>query len=128
MLQPIVFQDIEMVLTTYLRTALAAHGYPGVYVSNRRQSQPVAVWIRRDGGPMLDPLRDAARVAVNVYSAGSTDANVSALTNKVSALMRAAPDGDPIVRVEQLSGPSPIAGTVPQRFLVFEVVHRGEEL
>jgi len=125
---PIIFSDIEMVLTSYLRTALAAHGYPGIYVSNRRQSQPVAVWIRRDGGPMLDPLRDAARVAVNVYSAGSTDENVSNLTNTVSALMRAAPDGNPIVRVTQLSGPSPIAGTVPQRFLVFEVVHRGEEL
>jgi hypothetical protein len=125
---PVVFPDVELELCSYLRTTLADYGYPGIFVSNRRESQNVAVWVRRDGGPVLDKTRDAARVGINVYSAGATDAGVTALAATVAALMRAAPDGDPIVKVDQLSGPSPIPGSVPQRFMLFEVVTRGSDL
>lgn len=125
---PIIFPDVELVLTGYLRGALAANGYPGIFVSNRRESQETAVWVRRDGGPTLDVVREAARVGINVYA--SKEQAATDLARTVSALMRAAADGDPIVRVEQSSGPSPIADetNIPRHYQTFEVWVRGTEL
>lgn len=123
---PIVFPDVELVITSYLRTALADYGYPDMFVSNRRGTQTQAVWVRRDGGPTLDVVREAARVGVNVFDA--TEQKVANLAQTVSALMRVAADGAPIVRVEQIAGPSPIADATPRRYLTFEVVVRGSEL
>lgn len=124
---PIIFPDVELTLTAALRTALAAHGYPGMFVSNRRETQTSAVWIRRDGGPTLDVVREAARVGVNVFA--PTEQAVTDLARTVSALLRAAANGTPILRVVQTSGPSPIAdGSGPRRYMTFEVVTRGTEL
>lgn len=123
---PIVFPDVELVITSYLRTQLASYGYPGIFVSNRRESQTQAVWVRRDGGPTLDVVREAARVGVNVFDA--TEQKVANLAQTVSALMRIAADGAPIVRVVQTAGPSPIADATPRRYLTFEVTVRGSEL
>jgi hypothetical protein len=124
---PVYFPDVELWATGYLRTALAEHGYPGVYVSNRRETQPVAVWIRRDGGPTLDVVRESARIGVNVYAAGPNDSAVSALTRVVSGLLRAAADGAPVCSVVQTSGPSPIADALPRRYMTFELVVRGTQ-
>lgn len=125
---PIVFPDVELVLTTYLRAALAAHGFPGVFVSNRRETQQTAVWVRRDGGPTLDVVREAARVGVNVFA--PTDKAATDLALTVAALMRVAADGTPILRVVQTAGPTPIAdGTsVQRRYMTFEVHVRGAAL
>lgn len=123
---PIIFPDVELELTGYLRTALAAHGYPGVFVSNRRESQATAVWVRRDGGPTLDQVREAARVGVNVFA--PTEQTVTDLARTVSALLRAAADGTPVVRVTQTGGPSPIADAGPRRYMTFEVTVRGAAL
>ena len=123
---PIIFPDVELALTGRLRTALAAHGYAGVFVSNTRGTQATAVWVRRDGGPALDQVREAARVGINVFAPSEQAATDLART--VSALMRAMPDGAPILRVEQTSGPSPIADSSPRRYMTFEVDVRGTEL
>lgn len=124
---PIVFPDVELWATGYLRTALAAHGYAGTFVSNRRENQAVAVWIRRDGGPTLDPIREVARLGVNVFA--KTEQAATDLGRTVSALLRAAADGDPVLRVEQVAGPSPIADTSgPRRFMSFELTVRGVEM
>jgi hypothetical protein len=53
---------------------------------------------------------------------------VSDLARKVDALVRAAPDGTPILHVQRLSGPSPVAGNQPQRMLMFDVIQRGTNL
>jgi hypothetical protein len=84
------------------------------------------VWVRRDGGPTLDVVREAARLGVNVFDA--TEQKVANLAQTLCALMRIAADGTPIVRVQQTSGPSPIADSTPRRYMTFEVVVRGEEL
>jgi hypothetical protein len=123
---PVIFPDVELELVGYLRTALAAHGYPDTFVSNRRESQPTAVWVRRDGGPTLDVVREAARVGVNVYAL--TEQAVTNLARTVSALLRTAADGDPVVKVEQSMGPSPIADASPRRYMTFEVWVRGTQL
>ena len=124
----VLFPDAETAVVAYLRPALAANGYPTIFISNRRETQTLAVWVRRDGGPTLDGNRDAARMSINCYAAGPTDVNVSALARKVDALMRAAANGAPIIHTRRLSGPAPIPGTVPQRFLMFDVVLRGTNL
>lgn len=124
---PIVFPDVELELTGYLRANLPAY-FPGVFVSNVRGSQTLAVWVRRDGGPELDQVREAPRVGVNVYAPTEQQATNLALT--VSALLRSCADGDPILRVRQALGPSPIADEtgIPRRFMSFEIHVRGVEL
>lgn len=123
---PIIFPDVELTLTGYLRAALAANGYPGIFVSNARGTQATAVWVRRDGGPVLDQIRESARVGINVFA--PTEQAVTNLARTVSALMRAAADGSPIVRVTQPTGPTPIADASPRRYMTFEVVVRGTDI
>lgn len=125
---PIIFPDVEMWATTYLRDALAAHGFPGIYVSNRRGTQDVAVWVRRDGGGPRSQVLEAAQVGINVYYKGSTDSDVSLLARVTAALLRGAADGKPVCRVTELIGPSPVADTIPRRYMTFEVLVRGLEL
>lgn len=125
---PIVFPDVELWATGYLRAALAGLGHGDVYVSNRRGNQTKAVWIRRDGGPVLDKVLEAPRLGVNVYAAGDTDQAVSELAGLVSALLRAGANGSPVVRVDQTSGPSPVPDPIPRRYLTFDLVVRGTEL
>lgn len=125
---PVIFPDVELWATEHLRGALATYGYPGLFVSNERGTQGTAVWVRRDGGPTLDVVREAARLGINVYAA--TERAATELARTVSAIMRAAADGSPVVKVEQSSGPSPIAdGTgTPRRYMTFEVWVRGTTL
>lgn len=122
----VVWPDVELWATGYLRTALAAYGYPGIFVSNRREAQTTAVWVRRDGGPGLDSIREAARLGVNVFAPKEQAATDLART--VSALMRSGADGEPVLRVVQTLGPSPVADNQPRRYMTFEVTVRGAEL
>jgi hypothetical protein len=124
---PIIFPDVELWAVGYLRTALASYGYPGMFVSNRRETQTTAVWVRRDGGPTLDAVREAPRLGVNVFA--PTEQAVTNLARTVSALLRAGADGVPVVRVTQTSGPSPIPDeSGPRRYMTFELIVRGTEL
>jgi hypothetical protein len=123
---PIIFPDVELWATGYLRTGLATYGYPGTFVSNRRETQATAVWVRRDGGPTLDVVREAARLGINVFA--PTERAATDLARTVAALMRAAANGAPVVKVEQSSGPSPIADNTPRRYMTFEVWVRGSTL
>jgi hypothetical protein len=123
---PVIFPDVELWATSYLRTALASHGYPGMFVSNKRETQTTAVWVRRDGGPAGQVL-ETPRLGVNVYA--PTEQAVTDLARTVSALLRAAPDGAPVTRVTQVSGPSPIPdASGPRRYMTFELVVRGADL
>lgn len=124
---PIIFPDVELWATGYLRTALASHGYPSMFVSNKRETQTTAVWVRRDGGPTLDHVREAARLGVNVFA--PTEQAATDLARTVSALLRAAADGSPVVLVTQTSGASPIPDeSGPRRYMTFEITVRGADL
>lgn len=127
MTTPIIFPDVELEVCAYLRTALAAHGYPGMYVGNTRGTATPAVWVRRDGGPEQDKVLEVPRLGVNVFH--TTEQKVGDLARAVSALLRAAPDGEPITRLVQTSGPSPIAdASGPRRYMTFELTVRGANL
>lgn len=133
-LQPIavLFPDVELWATGYLRTALAARMEPyaaDVLVSNRVPTTRRArmVIVRRDGG-QANGLRDEARVGVNVWAATEQDA--TDLARLVAALLWAAPDGAPVLAVGQQSGPSPVPDEsgAARRYMVFEIATRGEAL
>lgn len=129
---PLVFPDVELVLTAYLRGALA--GRPesyaqDVYVSNRvpNPRRPRMVVVRRDGGAGSG-FRDVARVSFRVWAQNERAA--TDLARLVAALLRAAPDGDPIVRVSSQSGPTPVAdeSEQPLRYVVMDVHTRATNL
>lgn len=126
---PVIFPDVELWASAYLRDRLAAYGYPAMFVSNRRESQVPAVWVRRDGGPVLDQVREAARLGINVFH--TSEQAVNDLARRVSALMRDARGYGPVLRVQQTSGPSPVAvgsGEPLRRYMTFEVWVRGSDL
>lgn len=133
-MQPlVVFPDVEMWAIGWLRAALAARSEPyaaGVYVSNAVPStrRDRMVTFRRDGGPRLDVVREVARLGVNVW--GGTEQEAIDLARLVRALMWSAPDGQPVCKVIDLSGPSPIADESgqPRRFFTLELTMRGAEI
>lgn len=125
----VIFPDVELWAVTWLRAALAARSEPyasGVTVASKVPSTMPArlVWVRRDGGPRDGVALERPRLGVNVYAATEKDA--ADLANLVRALLWSAPDGDPVCRVDELSGPSPIADTKPRRFMTFELLLRSE--
>lgn len=127
---PIIFPDIELWTTAYLRAALAPYGYTtsNTLVTAKYAERAQVVWVRRDGGAVLDAVREAPRLGVNVFADGPTAQPVIDLARTVSALLLAAADGDPVCRVRQLSGPSEIPDEHPRRYMTFELVVRGTEL
>ena len=128
----VVMPDVELWACGYLKTALAArpeafaNAYVGIKVPQLRQSRMVVV--RRDGGPRLDTVREAARLSVNVWA--PTDLECANLARLVRALLWQAADGDPVCRVSDLSGPSSVAdeSEVPRRFFSVELIVRGTSL
>ena len=120
------FPNVVLDVTTYLRTALAAHGYPGIRVADTYKGGGLEVWVQRDGGPQLDVVRETARIRINVFAPGTSSQAVDDLARRVSTLMRVAADGAPILRVVQVTGPTSIADTMPRRLLNFEVDVRGQ--
>lgn len=133
-LQPsgILFPDVELWATGYLRAALAARPEPYAAVNTVSNRVPPTrtnrmVIVRRDGGNS-DGLRDQARVSVQVWA--KTEQDATDLARLVAALLWAAPTGDPVLMVRQQSGPTPIADTSgqPLRYLVFDIHTRGEAL
>lgn len=141
-LEVVLFADVELTVTSALRTALAARAEPyttGVYVSISSPSDPPTgeagtasrmVTIRRDGGPRLDVARDQARIAVNVWvtptvSNSQAEQDCNDLARMVAALIWAMPNGNPIVRVDQTSGPSTIPDDRPHKYMTFDLTMRG---
>ena len=126
-LTPIVFPDVELLICTYLRAQLPLYGFSSVYVSNARGTQTPAVWVRRDGGGAMDQVRAQPRVGINCYA--SKEQAVTDLSRTVSALLVAMPNGKPVAKVDEVTGPSPVADpSGPRRYSVFELILRGVEL
>ena len=129
----VVFPDVELHFTTYLRTALAARAESYASGVNVARTAPATlparlVTIRRDGGPQLDQVRENARLTVNVWhdsQQGATD-----LARLVRALLWASPTGDPVLRVVMNSGPSqvPEDNGKPHLVMTFDAIVRGEDL
>lgn len=133
-LQPaaLVFPDVELWATTYLRAALTGRSEPytfgvlvGTVVPKDRADRMVMV--RRDGGSARGVF-DRPRISVRVWAKKEQDA--ADLSRLVAALLWAAPGDGVCVRMEQMTGPTPIAdeSKQPQRYQLFEATMRGEAL
>lgn len=115
----VVFPDVELFVTGYLRTALAD---ATVYVGNVDGSSTKArrVIVRRDGGPQTSPVTEVARLGVRVFAA--TEQAASDLARTVYAHLAATPGAGPVRRFQGLSGPSAVADpSGPMRFLSCEL-------
>lgn len=129
---PIIFPDIEQVLTARIRAALTgrteAHAQ-NVYVSNSTPNprRDRMVIVRRDGGPVT-ATRDQPRVGINVWA--TSEQHATALASLVTAILRSLPDGSPILAVPYISGASPVAdeSEAPRRYLTAEIHTRGVPL
>ncbi|WP_345454857.1 hypothetical protein [Nocardioides marinquilinus] len=126
------FPDVEAWAVTHLETALAAR--PESYASNVHVGTAVPeprvdrmVVVRRDGGGQTG-IFDNARLSWRVWA--GTEADASDLARLVGALLWAAPDGNPVVRVTHESGPSRVIddSRQPQRLALTTIRTRGEQL
>lgn len=123
---PELFPDVELVLTGFLRSALAARPEAycsGVHVSNSLPNpRPTrAVVVRRDGGRRTTHVTETAYVGLNVWAGDEQDA--ADLSRMTAALLHTlAPP--PVVHVETQSAFSsiPDPSGQPRRFGTFEVV------
>lgn len=129
----IVFPDVELLVCGLLRQALssraetyAADVYVGTTVPNPRPSRIITV--RHDGGARLDAALETAQLGINVYAMTETDAND--LARLTRALLWAAPNGKPLTRVDDVSGPVAVPNESGQflRYLTVEATLRGEPL
>jgi hypothetical protein len=129
LLPVVVFPDVELWLTGYLRTGLTAAGWTGVRVATTKEPGARSVWVRGDGGRRLDAVRAAARVGVNVFADGANGQAVSNLARLVHALVGACPDGRPVLAVSSLTQPFPIDDPTgqPCRYLTAELIVRGSD-
>lgn len=132
-LQPaaVVFDDAELVATSYLRGALAARSEPyadSVYVGNTKPvtNRPRAVVVRRDGGPQ-DGVFDTARLTVRVWA--NDEQECADLARLVRALLVVSPGTGRVVSASSPQGPQGVPGdSQPQKFFTVELKMRGANL
>lgn len=130
LLPVVIFPDVELWATGYLRTELENRPEPytaDVYVSNvvpdTRRARMVVV--RHDGGPQQSHTRQIARLTVRVWASSEQECND--LARMVAALLWAAPTGEPVIQVGQPTGPTPVPdpSRQPLRLQTFDVTIRG---
>lgn len=127
---PILFPDVELVVTTGLRAELLAAGEVGVFVGNKIPSprRPRMVVVNRDGGND-DGVTDFPRLRVRVWDSTAQKAND--LARLVVALMPRLVNTNGVTRVQHLSGPYEVpdeAAGANQRYLLFQISTEGEAL
>lgn len=133
-MQPVVvFADIEAYVIGYLNDSLPDFLASPVLVTNEAPDSDEGAWparlvvVRRDGG-RRDGLLEFPRLGVRTWAL--TDADATDLALLVSALIVACPDGQPVTRSQQLSGPSslPEENDHKLRYCTFELTARGSAL
>ena len=132
-LPAVIFPDTELWACQYLKPELDARPeayteavYVGNVVPETRTDRMVIV--RRDGGPRQSMVWETARLTVRVW--GSSEQEATDLARMVGALLWAAPTGEPIIRVTQPTGPTPVPdeSRQPLRLQTFELLVRGTDL
>lgn len=128
---PVIFADIEAYLTDYLTGMFPDYLEDPVTVRNTvPDADPFParlVVVRRDGGRREQHL-EFPRLGVRVWAAD--DGTATDLALLTASLIVACPDGLPVVRAVQLSGPSalPEENGKSYRYMTFELTARGVAL
>lgn len=126
---PILFPDVELLVSTALRPLLFAAGEADVYVGRSIPSTRRArmVVVNRDGGND-DGLTDFPRLRVRVWDA--TPQKATDLARKVAALMPSLVETTSVTYVRKQSGPYavPDESGQEQRYLLFDLRTQGVPL
>ncbi|HWJ07755.1 MAG TPA: hypothetical protein VNS46_00170 [Nocardioides sp.] len=126
---PVLFPDVELVLTEGIRDLLAARSIAGVHVGRKipEERQLRMIVVNRDGGED-DGVTDRPRVRFRVWD--EDEAKVGNLARLVVALVQLLVGTTPIVRAEKISGPFEVPDTSRghQRYLLFEIHTQGAQL
>lgn len=127
----VITPDVELWATGWIRAALAARPEPYAAVNSVGLKVPTTrparfITVRRDGGGRLDAVRELARMSINVWA--GTDKDATDLARLTAALLMTAAHGNPVVRVDLMSGPLTIDDVQPRRLLSFELIVRGSDL
>lgn len=134
----VLFSDLELFLTGYLRAELAALGTPlasDVFVSNSFPSpaRPKAVVIRDDSGPSASVITKEPTIGVTVL-AGDDQTNGKAATDLANIVHMLLSDcagtqpGNPVAAVLGSNGPYKVTeeSGQPRRYMTFELSVTGQ--
>lgn len=130
---PVLFPDVNLILTDRLRGALAAR--PEAYASGvtvtitvPNPRDPRMIVVRRAGGPRLDWSRERARVVFQVWA--ETDQDLQDLARLARALVVAMVDGAPFTDARESAGPARIYDDSGQPLVTFtvDITVRGADL
>jgi hypothetical protein len=126
----VIFSDLELFLTGFIRAELLAHGETDVFVSNQfpDPARPKAVIVRDDGGPSSSIVTESPTVGVTVLAGddptqGAEATNLAQLVKAiVKGCARVAP-GNPVAAVLASNGPIkvPDESGQPRRYMTFEL-------
>lgn len=123
----VIFPSAVVATLAALRAALSARGDSALVVAHVPDARPSRfVWVVSDGGP-AGQVTSAQRIRVNCFDSRGSD-HAESLALLVDALLRAAPDGAPIVAVRRVSGPFEVPDEQPRQYLLFDVTVRASDL
>ena len=121
---PVIFEDLVAWAIRKLTPWL-----PGVAV-NRTIDEPEkapTVWVAGDGGPRDGPVRESYTLRVRTFA--DTYERSHDLARETEALLVASIDGDPVVQLSRISGPSDVTekgARYVQLLQIFSVVAHGK--
>lgn len=132
MAERVIFSDLELFLTGFIRAELAAHGKTGGFVSNEfsppdKPRPPFQVIVRDDSGPRTGVVTKAPTMGVTVL--GSDTVNKVQATDLallvfaiVEGCARVA-TGNPVAAVLAANGPYKVPDDSghPRRYMTFEL-------
>lgn len=136
----VIFDDVELWATTYLRAALSARSESytsNVYVAaempkNATTGEPERrarmALIRRDGGGRSQQVLDNPRLSIDCWAETWQDA--TNLARMTAALIQSAPGDSNVKRAVMTTGPTRIAdpSRQPRVYTTFDLVVKGTDL
>lgn len=126
----VIFSDLELFLTGFIRGELVARGEAGVYVDNKfpDPARPKTVVVRDDGGPSTSTVTEAPTIGITVLAGDDPTQGAEAhrLAQLVKAIIKGSArvePGNPIAAVLASNGPIkvPEESGQPRRYMTFEL-------
>lgn len=130
MAEHVIYSDLELFLTGFIRAELLARGESGVFVSNAFPSpaRPKTVVVRDDSGPDTSVATMSPTVGVTVLAGDDPTQGAEAhrLAQLVKAIVKGSArvePGNPVAAVLGSTGPVrvPDESGQPRRYLTFEL-------
>lgn len=126
----VIFSDLELFLTGFVRAELLARGETGIYVGNQFPSpaRPKTVVVRDDSGPDTSAVTMSPTIGVTVLAGDdpTQGTEASRLAQLVKAIIKGAArvePGNPVAAVLATNGPYkvPEESGQPRRYMTFEL-------